>query len=431
MTFLAPFWISVAAIAVLGITLLHLITTQRPPVSLLPTARFVPGGEARAAARAARPTDLLLLLLRIAALMMLGLAFAHPILRGRNLTTAHIVVLDRSRSAGPDAADSAQAIWRVGDGLVVFDSAARVVRGTTSDSMRANIPGTLFAPRGSLSAALISARHAARDVAPHADSVDLVIVSPVTDDELDAATAMLVTSWPGRVRLVRPVAAPGLASQITLVNADANDDLAPAIAVLNAENAAWRIRENNSGPAAPNRDVRVIRTSASAADSALARSGVAIVEWRRPDAGGVGRAEGVFARRTTLVAPLSRLTVPREGKVVARWSDGASAAIESRLGTGCIRTVGIEIPIAGDVTLQPAFQSIANELLAPCGGAAAAAAAPDSVAARLARPGPSAPAKAFEDRAIPSPLAPWLIGAALLLLVSEWWIRRSRLQASE
>ena len=206
MTFLAPLWIGVAAIAALGVTMLHLITTQRPPVTLLPTARFVPGGEARAAARAARPTDLVLLLLRIAALMMLGLAFAHPIIRGRTLTTVHVVVLDRSRSAGPSAADSARAIWRVGDGLVVFDSSARLIRGAASDSLRANIPAALIAPRGSLSAAVVAARQAARDVAPHTDSVELVIVSPVTDDELDAATSMLVAAWPGRVRLIRPVA---------------------------------------------------------------------------------------------------------------------------------------------------------------------------------------------------------------------------------
>lgn len=430
MTFLAPLWIGVAAIAALGVTMLHLITTQRPPVTLLPTARFVPGGEARAAARAARPTDLVLLLLRIAALMMLGLAFAHPIIRGRTLTTVHVVVLDRSRSAGPSAADSARAIWRVGDGLVVFDSSARLIRGAASDSLRANIPAALIAPRGSLSAAVVAARQAARDVAPHTDSVELVIVSPVTDDELDAATSMLVAAWPGRIRLIRPVAAPRLGAQITLVNAAANDDLAPAIAALNAAHAATRAKENGSGPASPIREVRVIRTSASVGDSALARTGATIVEWRRPDLGAAAHADGVFAGRTTLVAPLSRFALPKQGRVVARWSDGASAAVESPIGTGCVRTVGIGIPIAGDVTLQPAFQSIASEMLAPCGGAGVADAAPDTVAALLERRGAPAPADAFEDRTILSPLAPWLIAAALLLLLSEWWMRPTRRAAS-
>ena len=430
MTFLAPWWIGVAAIAALGVTMLHVIATQRPPVALLPTARFVPGGEARAAARAARPTDLLLLLLRIAALMILGLAFAHPMIRGTNATTAHVVVLDRSRSAGPAAADSARAIWRAGDRLVVFDSAARVVRGAASDSLRAIMSATAIAPRGSLSAALVAARYAARDVAPHADSVELVIISPVTEDELDAATAMLVTGWPGRVRLIRPEAAPRPRAQISLIDADTNDDLAPAIDALNTESAARRERENSVGPAAPSREVRVIRASASRGDSALARTGATIVEWRRPDAGAVVRADGVWAGRTTLVAPFSRLALPSQGRVVARWSDGTSAAVESLIGTGCVRTVGIGIPIAGDVTLQPAFQSIAAELLAPCGGAAAAAGARDSIAAALTRSGAPAPAAAFEDRTVPSPVAPWLIGAALVLLMSEWWVRRSRPEAS-
>ncbi len=431
MTFLAPWWIGVAAIAALGVTMLHLITTRRPPVMLLPTARFVPGGEARAAARAARPTDLLLLLLRIAALMMLGIAFAHPMIRGRTTTTAHVVVLDRSRSAGPAAADSAHAIWRVGDGLVVFDSAARVVRGAASDSLRAIMPATAIAPRGSLSAALVAARYAARDVAPHADSVELVIISPVTDDELDAATAALVTGWPGRVRLIRPAAASRQLAQISLIDADANDDLAPAIDALNTESAARRERENSAGLAAPNREVRVIRASASPADSALARTGVTIVEWRRPDAAAGGPADGVWAGRTTLVAPLSRLALPTQGRVVARWSDGMSAAVESPIGTGCVRTVGIGVPIAGDVTLQPAFQSLAAELLAPCGGEVAADAASGAVAATLTRSGAPAPAAAFEDLSIPSPVAPWLIGASLLLLLSEWSVRRARPEASE
>ena len=430
MTFLAPFWIGAAAIAALGIALLHLITTQRPPVTLLPTARFVPEGEARAAARAARPTDVLILLLRIAALMLLGLAFSHPIIRGRNLTTAHVVVLDRSRSAGPAAVDSAAALWRAGDGLVVFDSAARVVRGVVADSLRANIATTALALRGSLSAALVAARHAASDVALHADSVELVIISPVTDDELDAATAMLVTSWPGRVRLIRPAAAPGAGTQISLINAQANDDLAPAIAVLNSESAAERAKESGASSATLIHEVRVIRTSASAGDSALARTGATIVVWRRPDVGAMVHADGVWAGRTTVVAPLARLALPTQGRVVARWSDGMSAAIESPLGTGCVRTVGIGIPLAGDLTLQPAFQLIAAELLAPCGGAAAAATAADSVTSKLSQFGPIAPATAFEDQTSPSPLVPWLIGVALLLLLSEWWMRRSRLVVS-
>lgn len=435
MTFLAPVWIGVAVIAALGITALHLITTQRPPVALLPTARFVPGGDARAAARSARPTDVVLLLLRIAALMLLGLAFAHPIIRRSSATTARVVVLDRSRSAGPSAADSARAAWRSGDALVVFDSAARVIRGEASDSLRAIMPVNEIRPRGALSAALVAARHAARDVALHADSVELVIISPVTDDELDAATAMLAASWPGRVRLVRPAAAPRLEAQIINGDANANDDLAPAIAALNIGYAARRERDHRADPITPNRVVRVIRTSPSASDSALARAGTTIVEWRRAGAESVGRADGVadgvWAGRTTFVAPLSRLRLPSQGRVVARWYDGASAAIESSLGTGCVRTIGIGVPIAGDVTLQPAFQSLAADLLAPCGGEVAGDVASVAVAATLTRSGAPLPAVAFEDVSMPSPVAPWLIGVALLLLLSEYAVRRARQETRE
>ena len=77
MTFLAPLWLAVAAIAAGVVFALHLITTRRPPAAPLPTARFVPGGDARAASRASRPTDVPLLLLRVLALVLLGAAVAR------------------------------------------------------------------------------------------------------------------------------------------------------------------------------------------------------------------------------------------------------------------------------------------------------------------------------------------------------------------
>jgi hypothetical protein len=385
----------IAAIASLGVLALHLITTQRPPVAMLPTARFVPGSDARAAARAARPTDVLLLLLRMMALLLLGAAFAHPLFRPGGAETLRIVVVDRSLSAGPDAVDSARALVRSGDTLLVLDSAAR----------------------GSLSEALVAARHAARALAARADSIDLVVVSPVTRDEVDAATLMLVKGWPGRVRLVRTNAEEREPVAISLVSADANDDLAPVVAALN-------------GSAPASRAVRLIRSPATAGDSARARSGAAVVEWRRIEGGAAVRAEGVWAGSTTLVAPLARLVIPAAGRAVARWSDGTAAAIESPIGTGCLRSVAIGSPAAGDVTLQPAFQAVAAELLAPCGGLMSGLLAPDSIAGAFSRIGVPAAAAAFEDQSSPSRLAPWLIAGALLLLLVEWWARRARTVAA-
>src|SRR5471032_1489809 len=124
MSFLAPFWLGVAALAAGAVFALHLITTQRPPASMLPTARFVPAGDARASSRAARPTDLLLLLLRCAALVLLGTAFAGPVTHSRGSSLARVILVDRSRGAQPDVRDSAGAHMHAGDALVLFDSVA-------------------------------------------------------------------------------------------------------------------------------------------------------------------------------------------------------------------------------------------------------------------------------------------------------------------
>jgi hypothetical protein len=412
-TFLAPLWLAAAAASVLGAVALHLITTQRPPAAPLPTARFVPAGDARASSRAARPTDLLLLLLRCAALLLLGTAFAGPVARAASTTFARVIVVDRSRGTLADTRDSALAVLHSAGAaagvVIVFDSSATAIDAGASDSLTALTP----APRrGSLSAALVSARRAASGLALHTDSIELVIVSPLTTDEIDAASALMVSHWPGRVRLVRTASAKPAAAAVTLAGDDADDPLRPAIAALNASN----------GPAARSM-MRVERGALTAADSAAARRGAAVVSWpvSRVSA---PMAQGVWAGTATLVAPLARLALPADGRTVARWADGAPAAVEQPLGRGCVRSIGIGVPTAGDVALQSAFMAVARALLAPCDGVGAGAAASDSVGRAFARTGPAAPAASLQAPDEGSPLAPWLIGAALVLLGAELFVRR-------
>ena len=57
---------------------LHILASKNPRVTPLPTARFIPDVPLRATARAMRLSDVLLLLLRVAAVMLVGLAFARP-----------------------------------------------------------------------------------------------------------------------------------------------------------------------------------------------------------------------------------------------------------------------------------------------------------------------------------------------------------------
>jgi hypothetical protein len=413
-SFLAPLWLAAAAIASLGVVALHLITTQRPPASALPTARFVPQGEARASSRAARPTDLLLLLLRCVALMLLGTAFAGPVTHSRGSSLARVIAVDRSRAAQPDVRDSAVALMRPGDAVVLFDSSATVVSAGGPDSLRALAIGRA---QGSVSAALVAARRAARELARGADSVELDVISPLTADELDAASVRLFSGWPGRARLVRTTAVRPLAAAVTLVAGAADDELRPVVAALNA----------HTDRTAADAPVRVQRAPLGSADSAAAREGTAVVSWPRIAAGGRAGAEGVSTGSATLVAPLERIAFPEKiagGRIVARWADGAPAAVEWPLGRGCIRAIGIGVPVAGDVTLQSAFGAVARALLAPCEGGDVGVAIPDSLARTFARGGPAATASALRSTDESSPLAPWLLAAALFLLLGELALRR-------
>lgn len=411
MSFLAPFWLGVAALAALGVAALHFITTQRPPPSILPTARFVPGGDARASSRAARPTDLPLLAMRCVALLLMGAAFASPVTHAGGSTLARVVVVDRSRAATAGTRDSAIAFVRTGDALVLFDSAASIVTSGAADSLRALAPGR---SRGSLSAALIGARRAAREMARAADSVELVIVSPLTTDELDSASAKILARWPGRARLVRSGAAPSVAATVTLASSDPDDALRPVIAALGAGAVSGNARTA----------VRVVRDAPSPGDSLAALAGGTLVYWPRMERA-MPSAEGLWAGGATIVAPFARLSMKDGGRVVARWADGERAAEELTLGRGCIRSVGVGIPPAGDVTIQPAFAAVARFLLAPCDGATTGIAASDSVARTFERPGAAATAAALRSTDEESALAPWLLAAAMLLLAVELFMRRA------
>lgn len=418
MSFLAPIWLAAAAAAALGAAALHFITTQRPPASPLPTARFVPLGDARAASRAARPTDLLLLLMRCVVLLLLGAAFAGPVAAAARATLARVIVVDRSRAALSDVRDSALVVWRDGgasragaDVVIAFDSAAAAIDGSVDDSLHA-LAGTTR--RGSLTAALVSARRAAAALSLRADSIELVIVSPLATEEIDAASAPMIARWPGRVRLVRTGIARPPATAVTLRPGAPDDPLEPLVAALNAAP-----RDAASGRAV----VRVVRGALSPADSSAARGGAAVVSW--PPAVGAATAQGVWAGTATLVAPLTRLALPAGGQVIARWADGTAAAAERPLGSGCMRDVGIGVPATGDVSLQPAFMSVARTLLAPCGALVGSRAAPDSVAHGFPRGGPAAAAPSLRGADDRSAVAPWLLAAALLLLAAEMFVRRS------
>ena len=172
MTFLAPgfFFASLAVAA--AVVALHFIVTRQPRAGILPTARFIPDMPATATARATRPSDLLLMLLRVLLVLAAGAGLARPILKPSRGKEARVILADVSRSSKDSVAirDSVRALYRTHDVIVAFDSSARVFSGDSTGSLH------FTQGRGNLSAALIAAMRSGSSLRDRADSVALLIV---------------------------------------------------------------------------------------------------------------------------------------------------------------------------------------------------------------------------------------------------------------
>ncbi|MEO6877104.1 MAG: BatA domain-containing protein, partial [Gemmatimonadaceae bacterium] len=96
MTWLVPSALAIAGVASAIAIALHFIARSRPLAEPLPTARFIPPNPVHARSRSFALTDLLLLAIRIAALLAIGLAVAAPVISGRG-RVERIVLADRSR----------------------------------------------------------------------------------------------------------------------------------------------------------------------------------------------------------------------------------------------------------------------------------------------------------------------------------------------
>ncbi|HEX5580773.1 MAG TPA: BatA domain-containing protein, partial [Gemmatimonadaceae bacterium] len=390
MTFLAPWVLVVAGAAAMAAVALHLIALARPPAAPFPTARFIPDTAARAASRTSRPTDRWLLLLRVVALLMLGAAFARPVRTPERAPLRQILLVDRSRAADVGAArDSALARLGPGDAVILFDTVAVSLDASGPDSLRARLgrAEATTAP-ARLSAALVAASRLATALRDSTDSVRVVVVSPLARESMDAATIAIRRRWPAALETVRtPLAAVDSARAAVTVRAPADDPLAIAVALSGA------------GGRSP---VRVVRDHATGADSAWARDSAGLLlvwpddapdGWASravPDTMGAVVAAGARDDGATLVAPLLRVAdAPAHGAVRARWVDGTPAAVESPLGAGCVRQVGVPLSGTGDLALGTSFARFVGAMLAPCGGERDAAPASDADVATLRGEGSS------------------------------------------
>ena len=429
MTFLSPLFLWGAIAAAAGIVALHFLVTKQPRASILPTTRFVPDSSAKATARDTRPSDLLLMLLRVIVVLAAGAALAKPIVKPSRQPLRRIFLVDASRAvANPkEAADSLEARYGDGDLIVAFDSTARITSPGFRDSLSAMSARDAI---GNLSTGLITTLRAASRLRDNADSIELVIVSPLLAEERDAATDSIRKLWPGRARIIRVAPRTDSTSNVgdsrpeLTIEADATDPLGVSVSLAS----------RTQTPVA----ARIIRSARMSSDDStwMTSADRALVLWpaaerprfaipRAPTdlSGGVltseARVVSLFQRRW--IFPSDSL---RAGRVVARWADGQPAVVEKKLGHGCLRSAAIPVPVAGDLVIRPEFVRIVAAIAGPCGDKLSPTPLAAPIVASLAGGGRLASGKAFRARHdIASPLAPWLFGIALAAAVGELFAR--------
>ncbi|MEP7324938.1 MAG: BatA domain-containing protein [Gemmatimonadota bacterium] len=388
MRFLAPGWLLAGVVGALLVAAIHFLARRHPRPFSFPTARFIPERPASAAALARSPSDLLLLLLRSVAVLLLGAAFAQPVFPPPR-HTALIAIVDRSPAVSA-LDDSTAALISSAERVVDFDSA--------------------------ISSGLISAFRAAGSLRRNADSVDLLIVSSFAREQWDAATLVIARVWPGGIRL-RTIAPVVREQSLTPVSLSQEDPLSATLALTGPLPAGVRVR----------------RQGVSAGDSTWAREGGAVVVWpdRQEHSGWMPRpadtASAVAIGEIAVVAPFVRTVSLPPGRVIARWNDGSPAAVERPLGRGCQRDVAIPVTPVGDLVLRPSVVRLTRRLLAACGGRQDWSRVSDALLDSLRGPAMLASTASLprgqEER---DPARRVLLGIVLVLLVLETVVRRRR-----
>jgi hypothetical protein len=437
MSFLAPGFLFASMAVAAAIVALHFIVTRQPRSAILPTARFVPDTRATTVAPARRPSDLLLMLLRVLIVLAAGAGLARPVLTPRRGAEARVILVDVSRSARDSVAmrDSVRAIYRNQDAVVLFDSSARLVARNVRDTL-ASLGPTIR--RGNLSAALITALRAGSSLRDRADSLELVIVSPFAREELDAATDTIRKLWPGKARLVRVAASTvdTAASPSSLtINAAADDPLAVTVGLARTTaTVGGRIDRGSS---------QVETLGATGAQDALPNSvrGAStdgpLIGWpasTRPRFAASRAVRdtvgGVMAGDAVVVSPFDRQwSFPpdslRGADVIARWVDGEPAAVEKPDGAGCVRSVAIPVTPVGDFVIRHDFVRLVASLSRPCARITSLIPADSADLAKLGGQGGLAPRSAFQPLTdAHSDLAPWLFALAIAAAIAELLLRR-------
>ena len=485
MTFAAPFVLGLAALAALVVVGLHLLSVRRPPELLLPTARFVPTSDVRAVSRTRTPRDLLLLLLRVAALLAAGIALAEP----RYTTTR----------------DERVAMVAIEPGVVGDTAAVRrllVADLLVADARLVFVADSLSAPTATSAASYKAAQVFPRVIQvasrlvqadPTIDSLALIVLraKPFTEDRAWWAWR---AAWPGRVVVYSPRADSAsavtrrVARRVVIVPATRDEGRSaqsvPADDVVEASFRWHAARVNNSERAASDRaivDSIVLSRgrSPSVALQTVSRPGRVHVSWPLngvPDSGAANaRSDGSWRgwqtasegdTATALVAGGMAMmgtwsvaqfgtwkpdadagTSPHSDTVsfseraqpLAWWSDGRVAAIEQVVNTGCERTVAVVAAQAHDILLSSSANAFFDRLLAPCQRPSSVVIAALDVRTVLGAALAPASALRTQDRDLSSDgttggrWARWipalLLALSLVALLVEWRTRRADSEA--
>lgn len=423
-------WVFGAAVAAsLGVVALHLLSVRMPPELVLPTARFVPPGDARAVARQPRLNDVPLLLLRVLALLLVGAALAGVRWQDTRVSRLRLVVTDAQW-----AGDS---VWRdsVVSALTAADAVVDVhfARGVAAD------PGAAIVAATQRAAALVTSR-------PSLARVELTVVTePVVRTRLGFQAWR--AQWPGAMQVqVRKAAASRVMLDSTgsppptleVVGGDGDDVVAAAMTGVELSAAAL-VRIDRSARGTRAATAEGIRVS-------WPRDGVPSGWEERAVPDTVG---ALAANDAVLVAPFVRTAVPGAAlqaqlsapsdsaaaaaapvRVIAWWSDGLPAALEfaatSGAGAQCSRVVAVRVPDGSDLLLSDGARGLLRALVAPCGDSRVPAPASRTAGDVTGTVTGDAPATAFRTESAmvnvsdPWWLTPVLLGLGVLLLLAEW-----------
>jgi hypothetical protein len=399
-----PWALGAGALGVLGVLAAHMLSRQRPRALALATARFLPSGMLEATTVQKVPMDRWWMLLRMLIIALLALGVAQPVPEASRVPTRTVLLLDRSLPL--DAQRAATAILSPADVMVAYDTTALLSIGAGSPGSRSR--------EGRLSAGLARLVRVRDSLAKGTAQLRVVVASRFASRSLDTVTQTLRAMIPDSITVL-PLAVKAdsvIARGPITVRAEGDDPIA-ATALLLGDSVA------------PAGAVIQRGLSLTDADTAAARNGATVVWWPARTAVGTPALQGLTVGSATWIAPIARDSAAdaTTGRPIGWWADGSVAARADSVGKGCLIDVRASLPSAGDQTLSLAAQAWLAALVTSCDGDGGGVQAPP---AWLSPPPPrvvDAPSVEVLRR---SSLAPWFIGAALVLALVELLLRLRR-----